>query len=80
MKYDQSVIVTRLWTGRLTSTANENREFFFTTTARPAEVHPASYLVVTGASFPQGLSCWRVTLATHIHLVPRLRTHGAMLF
>jgi hypothetical protein len=41
-------------------------------------VHPASYLMSTGNSYPRGLSDRGVKLNTQLHLVPRLRMREAI--
>jgi hypothetical protein len=42
-----------------------------------SEAHPASYQMDTGALSP-GYIYWDMNLSMHLHVVPRLRMHGAI--
>jgi len=53
--------------------------FVYATALRAAlGVHLASCPVVTGGSYPGGKATGGVKLATHFHLVPRLKMRGSV--
>jgi hypothetical protein len=48
--------------------------FLSSTASRPVLGHnPASYLMGTGGSLPEGCSGWCIKMTTHLNLVPRSR-------
>jgi hypothetical protein len=61
------------WTTGVRSPATAKWFFPLASVSRPAEAHPASYPMGTGAQFPGVKRGRGVTLTTHPHIVPRPR-------